>query len=252
MPAIHDASVNAGTEAAGSIGVNLVVTSGAQLLVAAGFVDVNADPNPIVSSDLDTLVALSGGEVLAGANSQALVVYYKQNPTVGTHVITNNWDAGSINAAVVAATFDGINAANPIVDATTDSGSDSSVSSTVPNVISGDLVIDFVAVNGNPAIAAGANQAEQENNSTGSSAGTMYGMSTKLGANGGVMEWTWTGAQRTAHVAVRLPVDVVVATRIPFVGSFGRSRARYAFAPLPSFCGRFAIPTLAQRMKYAA
>lgn len=49
--------------------------------------------------------------------------------------------------------------------------------------------------------------------------------------------------------------SIVVATRIEFTGSFGRSggrpHRRYPLAPRPSF-GRFVIPTLAQRMRYEA
>jgi hypothetical protein len=208
MPAIHDASVNAHTEVESETAVTFgfTVTTGAELLIVAVFVDAVIDENPVASSDLDgALTAVSGGEVIGAATAQCLAVFYKQNPTVGAHSITGDWTSTLTPGAAIAATFDSINETTPIADAATDSGSDTTVSSTVPNVGSGDLVIDFLAVNGNPALTVGADQTALENNSTGTSGGTMYGMSSQDGANGGAMTWTWTGTQRTAQVAFRLP-----------------------------------------------
>jgi hypothetical protein len=206
MPAIHDAAVGAATEAASIITVNLTVTAGALLLVVAVYYDDTADRNPVASSDVDgSLTALAGGEVISNATSQGCAVFWKQNPTAGAHVITGDWDTGSSVGAVVAITFDDINTTTPITDAGTDSGSDTTVSTTVANAASGDLIVDALAVNGNPALTVGANQTAHINASTGTSGGTMYGLSTQAGADGGVMSWTWTGSQRTAQVAFRLP-----------------------------------------------
>jgi len=209
-PAIHDAYASNGSESAsvGTVTLSFTVTTGAGILVVAAIVDVATDVNPVITTNQgDTFTALSGGEVIAAAGNQALAVFYVLNPTVATHTLTNTWDGGgslSTTGAIIAATFDGLNSPN-ITDAGTDSGSDSSVSTTVANAVTNDLIIDFFAVNSNPAITVGADQTQRVNASTGTSGGTMYGASTQPGANGGVMSWTWTGAQRTAQVAVRLP-----------------------------------------------
>jgi hypothetical protein len=207
-PAIHDAYASNGSESAsvGTVTLSFTVTTGAGILVVAAIVDVATDVNPVITTNQgDTFTLLA--EVIAAAGNQALALYYTLNPTVATHTLTNTWDGGgslSTTGAIIAATFDGLNSPN-ITDAGTDGGSDTSVSTTVANAVTNDLIIDFFAVNSNPTITIGADQTQRVNASTGTSGGTMYGASTQPGANGGVMSESWTGAQRTAQVAARLP-----------------------------------------------
>jgi len=230
VPNIHDAFAFTGSESAsvGTVSRSFTVTTGAEILFVIGVVDVATDVNPVCTSDLDTLTALPGGEVISTANNQALVVFYKLNPTVGTHTITNTWDGGgslSTTGAIGGVTFDTLNATQFSDVGTDSSGPDASVSTTVANAASGDLIVDFFAVNSNPTITVGADQTQQINASTGTSGGTMYGASTQAGANGGVMSWSWTGNQRTAQVAFRL--RSASAAAVPFVEAAAQRNVRH-------------------------
>lgn len=207
MPAIHDAAVgDAGADGTVPLTINYTTTTGATLLLVMVGVDTTTDRNPVASSDLDGALTLVG-EVLASADNQGCALFKKENPSIGAHVITCDTDnvssADLIEGIVVS--FDDTNATTLITDAGTDSGSAANISTTVANAASGDLIVDFFVVNGNPTITVGADQTERINLNNGGSAGTMYGMSTQAGASGGVMSWTWTGNRRTAQVAARLP-----------------------------------------------
>lgn len=100
-------------------------------------------------------------------------------------------------------------AAGDVVSA--DSATDSfnttgtSLSATPGNVTTGDMVVDFVTVGQQLAIAAGANQTERGSD-VDSGSYLRIGCSTQDGADGGVMSWT-TGSQSygAALVALRIP-----------------------------------------------
>lgn len=216
-PVVHDAFQGHGSESdsVGTDSMSYTVTAGAEILIVACGVDVATDVNPVATSSLDTLTAMPGGEVISNANNQALALFYVLNPTPGTHTLTNTWDGGgslSTTGCIMAVTYDTLNASTKFADVNTDSGSDTSNSTTVANVLGVDVVLDFFLVNSNPAITIGADQTQRINSSTGTSGGTMYGASTQSGANGGVMSESWTGAQRTAQVALRLPGTAAAAT----------------------------------------
>lgn len=203
--AVHDVQAEAHTEGASNVGLSgYVITSGAQKLLVGVMVDSASDETPVTcSSSIDgALTALPSGEVIGTANSQHIKVFYKDNPTVGTHTFTGVWTI-STTGGVQAVTIDGITSA--LADVTTSSGSAASISNTVPNVVTGDFVLDFIAVNGNPTITPNGSQTQLVNASTGTSGGTMFGMSSRPGSAGGTMSWTWTGSQRTASVAFRFP-----------------------------------------------
>ena len=200
--AIHALS-SGGHNSINPMSFNHTIGAGANLvLYVAAIIDASGDQNPTASSDLDGAFTSSVGEVIASAGNQALAVWRKVNPTVGTHSITIDADNNAATAGI-ALTLSDVDQTTPDADAGTNGGQGTSRSVTVANAAAGNLVVDFVAMNMIiTSVAAGANQTEQVNTNTGDT-GTAYGCSTQTGADGGVMSWSWLSTQRTALVAFR-------------------------------------------------
>src|SRR3990167_3291740 len=92
--AIHGTPVAAGTtDGLTDLTQNIVIDAGTDLvLFAATGVDASADRNPVCSSSLDGAMTLIAEVAGAPANSQNVAVFYKINPTVGTHTLTHGTD----------------------------------------------------------------------------------------------------------------------------------------------------------------
>lgn len=185
--------------------INHTVSAGSNLfLIVGAAIDLADSPTFSCSSDVDGALTKIGEVTYAGSDDQPAVLYGKVAPTVGAHVITIGRTSGSGVVGIVAV-YTGVDQATPYADATTQQDTGTSGSVTVPNVVSGNVVFDILAVNGNETITVGANQTQLLNASDGNGAGGGMGCaSEQAGSDGGVMSWTWTNSQRRGLVAVRL------------------------------------------------
>lgn len=131
---------------------------------------------------------------------------YLNDPTAANAPARATWAPAGEDTAIIASFF---TAAADVVasDVATDTfnTTGTSLSATAPNVVSGDMVIDFICVGQQLAIAAGANQTEVGAD-VDAGAYLRSNMSYQAGADGGVMSWT-TGSQNygAALVALRIP-----------------------------------------------
>lgn len=131
---------------------------------------------------------------------------YLDDPTAANAPVRATWPVGLDETVLFAAFF--TNAADIVAaDVATDTfnASGSSLSATAPNVVSGDLVIDFIIVAQQLSITAGANQTE-----TGvdvdSGSYARGNMSYQSGSDGGVMSWTCNSqSYGGALIALRIP-----------------------------------------------
>lgn len=203
--ALHGTAVAAAnTDGLVDLTENIMIGSGSNLvLFCATLVDTTTDRNPTCSSSLDGALTLIG-EVVGSATNQACAVFYKVNPTVGTHTLTHGSDNAMVNDFIMGfgVVLSGVDQSTPYDGVQTQGGSRTDLSLTIVTA-SGDWVIDFGAQNSNATATIGANQTAIASSplNTGGSAGSNYMSSTQLGSDGGSMTWTWTGSQRTAHVA---------------------------------------------------
>lgn len=162
------------------------------------------------------------GQVNASATSQQVDVYRLVNPATGTHNVSIT-SSSSFPIVGIAVTLANVNQTTPESGVQTDSGSGTDLSVSV----SGDqydMILDFVGVNSNPTITPGSGQVSLANLNVDGSAGTMAGSSRQLGDTSVVMDWTWTGTQRSAQVALCVNV-VAVAGGTTFFRNFVESLA---------------------------
>lgn len=133
-------------------------------------------------------------------------VEYLNDPTAANAPARATWAPGTDETIIMAAFF--TNAADIVAtDFATDSfnTTGSSLSATAPNVVSGDMVLDFFIGANQAAISAGANQTEvgADVDSGNYARGNM---SYQSGNDGGVMSWTCAGQNYgAALVALRIP-----------------------------------------------
>jgi len=130
---------------------------------------------------------------------------FLDDPTAANAPARATWtpaiDEVSIIAAFFTAAADVVTADNA-TDSFTTTGS--ALSSTPGNVVSGDMVVDFVAFATQAAISPGANQTEVGDVTSGSYNQT--NLSYQSGSDGGVMSWTCTGQNYgAAQIALRIP-----------------------------------------------
>lgn len=158
----------------------------------------------------------AAGTAQAAANdSKATRQWYHLTPASGanTVAVTATTTLDHLSAGAVSAT----SGTTPADYTKAVSSSATTATVTVPNVVSGDLVVDSLLIAGSPTV--GADQTQRWNlNPNAFGAG-----STQLGANGGVMSWT----QGT-------PDDyVLTALRIPNAGAAASTNECQAYVPLP-------------------
>ena len=129
---------------------------------------------------------------------------YLDDPTAANAPVRGTFSPSTGTVMVGAAFFTAAGDINT-GDSATDSlaGNGSSLSATVPNVVTNDMVVDFVLQAANNAITFGADQTAREEG------GITYmrsGISTQEGADGGVMSCTWTShGYGSALIALRIP-----------------------------------------------
>jgi hypothetical protein len=206
MPSVTGSVTTASHDGTPATGTLVVSSQTNQVMYVCSLADSTVDASPSATSDLDTLTSI--GTVTSGANAQGLNLLRKINPTVGTHNLSASASAGP-GTMIFLIAFCVINAnqATPEADIATNSGTVAALSITVANVISSDLVIDIGLVNGNPVVTVGANQTSLANFNGGGAGGAMGVASSQAGTDGGAMTWSWSGNQRSAHIALRVLTD---------------------------------------------
>ena len=193
------------------------IAPGSNLVLYVGVgVDSTANRTP-ASCKWNGTAMTNIGSVLGSAANQTLVLYRLVNPEVGTFnvVIVPHVSAGpnDLKGAVIRS-YSGVDQTTPDDTPVTDAGSDTSVSSVVSSA-TGDLVIDAACINGNPTITPGGSQTQRANVNQGGAGGTMHGASEQAGGASITMSWSWTGARRTAQVAVNVNAAGAVSPTWP-------------------------------------
>lgn len=137
---------------------------------------------------------------------------FLDNPTAANAPARVTFAASVVNCNVFAAFF---TAAGDIVgaDTATDVTGDTTPSVTVPNVVSGDMVVDFMVAthSSTPTLTVGADQTDRAN--LGDGAYTQMAVSTQLGSVDGVMTWTINVTPTYG--------SILIGARIPDVPSVG-------------------------------
>jgi hypothetical protein len=137
--------------------------------------------------------------------------FYIVNPTAGTNNVVVDYSATPLADAAIVVTCSGVNTASPIHDPTSASNTGTAVSNTVPNVVSGDVVLDFFVqdlLTTTPT--EGANQTVLNKGNDTSELG--WGGSQQAGSDGGVMSWTTALSEQWASQAFAV-VAASAATR---------------------------------------
>lgn len=189
----------------------VTIAAGTDLcLFTAAIVDASTDENPTQTWDGGAMTAV--GEVIGSSTSQPDAVFKQVNPNLGTLNLRTTWDVdgGGNILGVVAVCLSGVNQTTPNDAATAvDAGGVTSISSDISSE-TGDLVIDFVGVNGDPTITAGAGQTERANflvqqDGQPASGGTKVGCSTEPGGATVTMSWSWSASSsRTSRVVFNI------------------------------------------------
>lgn len=129
-------------------------------------------------------------------------IWYLKNPAAGTHDIIVTKSAGVEHRGAGAYVFDGVDQTTTFRTVAKSGGSTTSVTNTVPSVVSGDYLLDALTVDtAGHAVAPGANQTERWDFSP---TGSDCVSSTQAGADGGVMSHTWTTSGDFTHMAIAL------------------------------------------------
>lgn len=129
-------------------------------------------------------------------------LFYIVNPATGT--VSATLSAGVLADSVAAFVCSGVNQVTPFHDATQATGSGTTASATVSNVLSTDVVIACVTKDGNEAMTGGGSltQITQE----GSPGESNVGCWRQPGSAGGSVSVTWTGTQQwTIHAVAVQP-----------------------------------------------
>lgn len=150
-------------------------------------------------------------------------LYTLVDPDSGSNTVVITWSASQDQQGGVAMTFYGRNTTTPFADVTAATGATTGPATvTVPNVVSGDIVVDFATSYsygaGNSAATVGANQTSRAADIS-SPAFVVYMGSTQAGADGGVMSWTLdTDTSTWGIIGVRLPAAAAGAEWQGFMG----------------------------------
>jgi hypothetical protein len=214
---------------------NLNVTGTDLCLVVGASQDGAATPVLTLSWDpAGNNEAMTGifATVEAGAYVDSTLAYL-DDPTAANAPVRVSSSASIEDLRVFGAFF---TAAGDVVIADTANsaltGVPTSISVTVPNVVSGDMVVDWLTTSGvaPPTLTVGADQTQQVTISTGSFVSAAA--STQAGASGGVMSWTMTGVTYGA---------ILIGARIPDAGGGGSSQvagsSNIDFTPTSSLRG---------------
>lgn len=139
----------------------------------------------------------------AGTTWSHAEIWYLKDPSPSTANVVTTWTpAGDDFGKHGIYVFEGVDQTTTFRTAQTNSGSGTSSSRTVPDVVTDDYVLDVISLDGSGHNAvAGADQTEEYDTTV---AGCETASSTQAGASGGVMSWTWTTSCDFSHVATAL------------------------------------------------
>ena len=162
------------------------------------------------------MTATTTGIVTTSPASASL--FYLFNPTAGTNdVVVNLGSVSPLSTAFVIWTCSGVNTASPVHDATEATSTGTAVTLTVPNLVAGDVVVDFMMGDADAALAGepseGASQTVLHKGTESSEIN--YGASYQAAADGGVMSWTLGTSDQWAQQAVALTPAASTRRPIP-------------------------------------
>lgn len=222
-----EAASGTSTGGATSLSHSFTVTSANLLLVGVSIGFSNANPQSNISSVTYGgvgMTAVSGSDS-DDNNFEGVRWYRLDNPAAGTaNVVVNVTTSCQIGLGAVSFTQASLTLKTPSINTNTTTNP----SVTVVDSANTDIVVSALASDATSSLTqAGSLIYEAESVAGDSDFGAQY--QTATGAST-VCSWTLPEAigWATSGLAVA-DGSVVAATRIPFVGSFGRPRARYAF-----------------------
>lgn len=163
----------------------------------------------VVAVDDDTIdvsgITYGGQALTLQTRNGRVEVWYLVAPPIGSNTVSVSLSSNE-NASIVALSYSHVDQSTPFGTAVSGSDETGTATSLSVNVSSAgrQLVIDGIAVNGNPALTAGAGQTERGEVNAGGSGGIMAGASEEAGAATTTMSWSWTGGQRCWMVGVPL------------------------------------------------
>ena len=211
---------------------NLNVT-GANLALVCGFAETDSsDITATFAWDVATANEAMTGQfaAIASGNYIEVEMEYLDNPTAVNSVVTASLSGTTVDAAVFAVfatDADDIVGTDVATDNFTTNGT--SVSSTVPNAVATDLLVDVFAISQQFTMTEGADQTNRVE--VDSVTFLRMGVSTQDGADGGVMSWTCTDPIfGGGHIGVRIPGFGAAGTSPEFIINkrrFQGTRPRY-------------------------
>lgn len=181
-----------------------ITPAGSNQVLFVGFGIRDTSPGTLsVTHAGNAMTSTSTG--IASQSPSNAQLFYIVNPTAGTNDVELTLGGTVLAAAASVWTCSGVNTAAPVHDATEAIGTGTAVTVTVPNLVAGDVVVDFMmseaaaAVGSAPAV--GANQTTLSSVDGGTE--IVFASSYQAGADGGVMSWTIT-SDEWAQQAVAL------------------------------------------------
>lgn len=185
------------------LGVPVAAGAGDRLIVVCIHLEGNASgTGSTVTSVTKNSVAFTKLDHMVEARWSRTEIWYLKNPAVGTHDIVISLSSAGAHRGAGAYVFDGVDQTTTFRTVAKSGGVGTSVTNTVPSVVSGDYVLDALTVDATGhAIASGANQTERWDFST---TGMECVSDTQAGSDGGEMSHTWTTSADFTHMAIAL------------------------------------------------
>lgn len=174
--------------------------SGSDTVLYVGIaIDAQSDFDPTCTYNSVGLTTIGFVDGASGSTNNTDVLRLVA-PTTGTNTLAcDGMDAGTSDV-IIASSYHSVNQSTPDDTAVTSGGAQTSETDDVTCEV-GDLVVDYMNVNGNLALTAGAGQTERYQFSAGAGT-TKLGTSEEAGASTVTMSWAWDGtSQRAAHIS---------------------------------------------------
>lgn len=148
-------------------------------------------------------------QTIVGVNGDGVLLHFVAPPTSASTVTVNNLNGATGGAAT--STYTGADqsaGSGPISNTTTATNTSTSPASVTCGTASGEMVVDAVGIDPNQSAAAGANQTSILVTNTGTADCLC---SYQLGADGGVMSWTFTATRYWESVAASIKAAAAAA-----------------------------------------
>lgn len=252
--AVETTGGGSGVAGANATAAAFSVTSANIIFAAVTLGDETRVPNA-PTRDGQTFTAVSGSDADEGVWT-FVRWYYLLSPNTGSaDVVTVGTGLDQLGLHVISFTGASTTIKTPSIF-TTSSSSGSNPTLTVVDSADGDIVFGAMSHDGQAQNTGASGTVIADFDDLEGDTDHISQYVTASGANTVLTFLNTTAGERVAISGLAVgSAGGTAATRIPFVGSFGRKggrlRPRYPMAPIPSW-GRFAIPTLAERMRYAA